>query len=122
MPRPVTPNPVSLPAVVSATAASSVPKPTRSSYPGFGWFCALIVMARMTRAGARCGYTDLISAATPAVSAQAGLVPLTSQYWPSLPCAGTFTPGAAIWTDRLSLENGAGPPDRSTAATPSTPG
>jgi hypothetical protein len=55
----------------------------------------LAVMACTTRAGASAGYTDLISAATPAVSAQAGLVPLTSQYWPSLPCAGTRTPGAA---------------------------
>jgi len=80
------------------------------------------VSARATRSGASRGYFDLIRAATPATSAQAGLVPLTSQYWPSLPSAGTFTPGAAIWTDRLSLENEAGLPDRPTAATPSTPG
>ncbi len=49
-------------------------------------------------------YLDLMSAATPAVSAQAGLVPLTTQYLLPLPCAGTFTPGAATCTDRFSLE------------------
>ncbi len=79
-------------------------------------------MARTTRAGARAGYFALISAATPAVSAHAGLVPLTSQYCPSRPWAGTFTPGAATWTDRLSLEKPAATPLRLIAATPSTPG
>ena len=82
----------------------------------------LDVIARTTSAGARPGYLALISAATPAVSAQAGLVPLTSQYCPSRPCAGTLTPGAATWTERLSLEKPAGAPLRDTAATPSTPG
>ena len=61
-------------------------------------------------------------AATPAVSAHAGLVPLTSQYCPSLPCAGTLTPGAATSTDRLSLEKLAAVPASVTAPTPSTPG
>src|SRR6266536_2737288 len=109
-------------AAVSAAAASTVPKPTRSSYPPGGRSCALEVMARTIRAGASRGYADLISAATPEVSAHAGLVPLTSQYCPSPPSAGTCTPGAATRTDRLSLENLAGAPARSTAATPSTPG
>ena len=36
--------------------------------------------------------------------AQAGLVPVTTQYLPSRPCAGTDDPGAATWTDRLLLE------------------
>ncbi len=79
-------------------------------------------MACTTWAGASPGYLALISAATPAVSAQAGLVPLTSQYWPSRPWAGTLTPGAATWTERLSLEKPAADPVRDTAATPSTPG
>ena len=39
------------------------------------------VSALATRSGASRGYFDLIRAATPATSAQAGLVPLTSQYW-----------------------------------------
>ena len=79
-------------------------------------------MACTTRAGARPGYLALIRVATPAVSAQAGLVPLTSQYCPSRPWAGTLTPGAATWTDRLSLEKRAADPLWLTAATPSTPG
>src|SRR5260370_36009432 len=73
-------------------------------------------------AGARSGYLDLISAATPAVSAHAGLAPLTSQYWLSLPCAGTSTPGAATWTDRVSLEKASALPALFTAASPGTPG
>src|SRR6266571_1948241 len=109
-------------AAASAAAASTVPKPTWSSYPPAGRSCALDVMARTTSAGDRRGYTDLISAATPEVSAHAGLVPLTSQYCPSFPCAGTCAPGAATCTDRLSLEKLAGSPFWSTAATPSTPG
>jgi hypothetical protein len=53
------------------------------------------VIASRTMSGGSDGYADLTRAATPAVSAHAGLVPLTSQYWPSLPWAGTSTPGAA---------------------------
>jgi hypothetical protein len=64
----------------------------------------------------------LIRAATPATRAQAGLVPVTSQYWPSRPCAEMFTPGAATSTDRLLLENPATWPVELTAATPMTPG
>jgi hypothetical protein len=63
-----------------------------------------------------------MSAATPATRAQAGLVPLTSQYAPSLPWAGTSTPGAATCTDRLLLEKPATAPSALTAATLSTPG
>src|SRR6516164_673004 len=112
----------SRPAILSAAAASTVPYPTSWSYPPCGLFEVLAVIACATRDGASVGCTDLISAATPAVNAQAGLVPLTSQYWPSLPCAGTRTPGAATWTERLSLENPAGMPSCATAPTPSTPG
>jgi len=79
-------------------------------------------MASATSAPPRPGYLDLISAATPAVRAHAGLVPLTSQYCESLPSAGTLTPGAATVTDRLSLENAAGRPSGPTAETPMTPG
>ena len=64
----------------------------------------------------------MIRAATPATSAQAGLVPLTNQYCPSRPCAGTDTPGAATWTERLSLEKPATAPLESTAPTLITPG
>ena len=70
----------SRPAIRSAAVASTVPNPTSSSYPPCGLSPVLAVIACTTRAGASVGYTDLISAATPAVSAQAGLVPLTSQY------------------------------------------
>ena len=80
------------------------------------------VSALATRLGARSGYFDLIRAATPATSAQAGLVPLTHQYCPSRPWAGTDTPGAATWTDRLSLEKPATVPAMSTAPTLITPG
>ena len=80
------------------------------------------VSALATRSGARCGYFDLIRAATPATSAQAGLVPLTSQYSPSRPWAGTVTPGAATWTERLALENPATLPLGETAPTLITPG
>jgi subtilisin family serine protease len=97
--------------------AGQAPYSFPADYPG-----VLDVMACTTRAGARRGYLALIRAATPAVSAHAGLVPLTSQYCPSRPWAGTLTPGAATWTERLSLENLAGDPLRDTAATPSTPG
>ena len=64
----------------------------------------VLVIAEMTWVSVRCGYFALISATTPAVRAQAGLVPLTYQYRPSRPCAGTLSPGAATWTDRFSLE------------------
>ena len=64
----------------------------------------------------------MIRAAAPATSAHAGLVPLTNQYCPSRPCAGTRTPGAASWTDRLSLEKPATAPLELTAATLITPG
>src|SRR6266571_5825435 len=110
------------PASVSAAAASTVPKPTWSSYPPFGGFALDPVIALLTCAAVSFGYLALISAATPAVSAQAGLVPLTTQYLLPLPWAGTFTPGAATWTDRFSLEKYAGLPDCVTAATPITPG
>src|ERR1700730_11830791 len=113
---------VSVPAAGSAAGASTVPHPTLSAAPPGGRFCALAVIARTTRSGASRGYLALISAATPAVSAQAGLVPLTSQSCPSLPCAGTSTPGAPTCTDRLSLETLAAAPLCETAATPSTPG
>ena len=79
-------------------------------------------MASLTWGSVSCGYFDLISAATPAVSAHAGLVPLTVQYPESRPSAGTSTPGAATWTDRFSLEKEAAWPFWPTAPTPSTPG
>jgi len=53
---------------------------------------------------------------------QAGLVPVTSQYWPSRPWAEMLTPGAATSTERLSLEKPATWPPLLTAATPITPG
>ncbi len=52
-------------------------------------------MALRTCAAVSFGYLDFTSAATPAVSAHAGLVPLTTQYLLPLPWAGTLTPGAA---------------------------
>ena len=39
------------------------------------------MIARLTSGAVSRGYSDLTSAATPAVSAHAGLVPLTTQYW-----------------------------------------
>ena len=82
----------------------------------------LLVIARRTCAAVSRGSADLIRAATPATSAQAGLVPLTSQYCPSLPWAGTDTPGAATLTERLSLEKRATAPLAATALTLITPG
>src|SRR6185437_2731656 len=114
--------PASRPALVRAAAASTMPNPTWLSYPSAGRSVVVEVSALATRSGASRGYFALIRAATPATSAQAGLVPLTSQYPPSRPCAGTFTPGAATWTDRLSLENLATAPVSLTAPTLSTPG
>ena len=49
-------------------------------------------------------------------------MPLTSQYSPSRPWASTATPGAATWTERLSLENPATAPLGLTAPTLITPG
>src|SRR5262249_13191607 len=68
------------------------------------------------------GYADTISAATPATSAHAGLVPSTVQYVSSRPSAGTCTPGAATLTDRLLLEKPAGLPSWPSAPTLNTPG
>ena len=82
----------------------------------------MVVSASVTSAGEIPGYLDLISAATPATSAHAGLVPSTVQYRPSLPCAGTRTPGAATWTERLLLEKPAAEPSLVSAPTLSTPG
>ena len=76
----------------------------------------------MTWAGVITGYLDSISAATPATSAHAGLVPSTVQYRPSRPCAGTACPGAATLTERLLLEKLAAVPLRYSAPTPMTPG
>jgi hypothetical protein len=99
-----------------------MPKPTWLSYPPAGRPVVVEISACATRCGDRCGYLDLMSAATPATSAQAGLVPLTYQYPPSLPWAGTSTPGAATWTDKLSLEKPATLPLEFTAPTLITPG
>src|SRR5580704_6703189 len=114
--------PASRPALVRAAAASTMPNPTWLSYPSAGRSLVVEVSARATRSGVSRGYFDLIRAATPATSAQAGLVPLTSQYCPSRPWAGTDTPGAATLTDRFSLEKGATSPLALTALTLITPG
>ena len=82
----------------------------------------MVVSASVTTAGGIPRYSDLMSAATPATSAQAGLVPSTEKYWPLLPCAGIFLPGAATLTDRLPLENEVGSPVLVTAPTLITPG
>src|ERR1700755_2950516 len=104
--------PASRPALVSAAAASTMPNPT--------WLTG--AAAELPGAGTGREYFDLIRAAAPATSAQAGLVPLTSQYCPSLPWAGTDTPGAATLTERLSLEKLATVPLAETALTLITPG
>src|SRR6185437_6492853 len=114
--------PASRPALVRAAAASTMPNPTWLSYPSAGRSVVVDLSTLATRSGASRGYFDLIRAATPATSAQAGLVPLTDQYWPSRPWAGTRTPGAATWTDRLSLETPATAPATFTAPTLITPG
>src|ERR1700734_1731557 len=112
------------PAAVRAAAAFTSPNPTLSLYPPGGRLAGvvLLVIASMTWESVSCGYLSLTSATTPAVSAHAGLVPVTIQYLPSRPWAGTAEPGAATWTDRLSLEKLASWPPWASAATARTPG
>ena len=71
--------PVSLAAAASASRALTTPKPICSFQPPFGRVLGvvLLVIAEMTWASVSCGWAALISATTPAVSAHAGLVPLT---------------------------------------------
>src|SRR5262249_24911209 len=109
-------------AASSAATASTVPNPVPRVYPPRAPLCAVVVSACSTGAGDNGGSFDAISATTPATSAQAGLVPSTVQYMPSRPWAGTFTPGAATFTDRLLLEKPAALPWESSAPTLSTPG
>jgi len=69
----------SRPANRSAESASTVPNPTSSSYPPGGRCDVDHMIARRTSGAVSFGYSDLTSATTPAVSAHAGLVPLTTQ-------------------------------------------
>ncbi len=63
----------------------------------------------------------MISAATPATNADAGLVPLTATYPPPGAAPVTSTPGAERTTDAFRSENGARRWPAPTAATEMTP-
>src|SRR2546430_1828410 len=88
------------------------PRPGRAARgtPRDGRSVVVEVSALATGSGAGGGSFDLVGAATPATGARGGRVPLTSQYSPSRPWAGTDTPGAATLTERLSLEKPATTP------------